>query len=452
MLTVPRTRTVRKQNFIVAVLSQLGWPLFWGIAASFAFYWALDQGWIPGKEGLHRFLAGHPVEYVETIMFFVGLATLAIHASGVLRQHLTIQHITLPEAQAGGDRAEADDCQRLLDHLAKLPARLQESYLARRYREAIEYVQRKGSADELDDHLRWLTEVDAGRQQENYALSRLVIWAIPILGFLGTVIGITMAISNLKPEAFASEAGIETLTASLGVAFDTTTIAMAFSIVLMFAQFILDRVETELLAAVDDQANQALVGRFQQLGAASDPQAASVRRMADAVVRASEELVARQAELWQDTIEAAHQQWSQLSTATAGQTQQALENALGHGLAQHAAQLTAAENKSLEKFSETSDRLTAALSTLAKSAEKQHAELARQGDVLLRAIEASGRVTQLQQVLNQNLHALAGAQNFEDTVMSLSAAIHLLNSRLGSLSPAPTSVKLEAVDTRGKAA
>jgi hypothetical protein len=61
-------------------------------------------------------------------------------------------------------------------------------------------------------------------------------------------------------------------------------------------------------------------------------------------------------------------------------------------------------------------------------------------------------VTQLQQALNQNLHALAGAKNFEDTVMSLAAAIHLLNARLNGMSPAPTSVKLEALDSKGKAA
>jgi biopolymer transport protein ExbB/TolQ len=442
----------RKKNFIVAVVGQLGWPLLWGTAATVAFYLALDRGMIPGKAGLQRFLAGHPVEYIETLMFFVGLATLGLHAFKVLAQHLTIDQIQLPAPQAGGDRPDSETCQSLLAHLAKLPARLQDSYLGRRYREAIEYIERKGTADELDEHLRWLTDVDANRQQENYALSRLVIWAIPILGFLGTVIGITMAISNLKPEAFASEGGIETLTSSLGVAFDTTTVAMSFSIVLMFVQFILDRVESELLSAVDDRANASLVGRFQQHGAASDPQVASVRRMADAVVRASEDLVARQAELWQDTIEAAHQQWSQLSTATAGQTQAALEKALTHGLTQHAQHLAMAEQKSLEQLSEASDRLAATLTTLSKSAERQHAELTRQGEVMLKAVEASGRVTQLQQALNQNLNALAGAKNFEDTVMSLAAAIHLLNSRLSGLSSAPTSVRLEAAESKGKAA
>ena len=67
----------------------------------------------------------------------------------------------------------------------------------------------------------------------------------------------------------------------------------------------------------------------------------------------------------------------------------------------------------------------------AQQAKDQQTELSRHGDVLLQVLEATGQIINLEQALNQNLRALAGAKNFEDTVMSLSAAIHLLNSRLG---------------------
>jgi len=47
------------------------------------------------------------------------------------------------------------------------------------------------------------------------------------------------------------------------------------------------------------------------------------------------------------------------------------------------------------------------------------------GDVL-GAIQAAGEVTRLEDALNRNLAALAGSKNFEETVVSLAAAIHLL--------------------------
>ena len=50
--------------------------------------------------------------------------------------------------------------------------------------------------------------------------------------------------------------------------------------------------------------------------------------------------------------------------------------------------------------------------------------------MLGRAVEATGEVIRLEDALNRNLTALAGAKHFEQTVISLAAAIHLLNARL----------------------
>ena len=78
-----------------------------------------------------------------------------------------------------------------------------------------------------------------------------------------------------------------------------------------------------------------------------------------------------------------------------------------------------------------------------QQAQAQQAELTRHGEILLQVLEATGQIVNLEQALNQNLRALAGAKNFEDTVMSLSAAIHLLNSRLGKPLPRDAQVQLD---------
>ena len=104
---------------------------------------------------------------------------------------------------------------------------------------------------------------------------RIVIWATPMLGFLGTVVGITDALGDLGRElgsAGAADAGnslntaMQGLLAGLYVAFDTTAIALCFSIVLMFIQFMLDRAETQMLEAVDERASAELAGRFELVG------------------------------------------------------------------------------------------------------------------------------------------------------------------------------------------
>ena len=68
-------------------------------------------------------------------------------------------------------------------------------------------------------------------------------------------------------------------------------------------------------------------------------------------------------------------------------------------------------------------------------------ELAQQTDVLKRAIEAAGEVTGLEDALNRNLAALAGAKHFEQTVLSLAAAVNMLSARLAESPNAP--IRLE---------
>jgi hypothetical protein len=70
---------------------------------------------------------------------------------------------------------------------------------------------------------------------------------------------------------------------------------------------------------------------------------------------------------------------------------------------------------------------------------------------LLRVVEATGHVTKLEEALNGNLAALAGAQHFEETLLNLAGAIHLLNARLGHVSGVPH-VGLKDSSSVGRAA
>jgi len=420
----------RDKNFATVILGSLGRPLFWGMAAWVGFYVMVHQGVIQ-NELVRRYFANHPVEYVESAMFFVGLAALVLRLIDVLRQHAVFGKVKLPGRPAGGQPIE--DCPALLKRLAEIPAWVKDSYLVRRLTRALEYVRRKGTADRLDDELRDLADADAAAAHDGYALVRIIIWAIPMLGFLGTVIGITMAIGGLSPEALVKspEVAMEGLLAGLSVAFDTTALALSLSIVLMFTQFITDRIETDLLTAVDQRVAEELTGRFQQWGTGADPQVASAERMVEKVVNATDQLVKRQTELWQATVDAAHQQWCHLADSSQQQMESALSGALEQSMQAHAGALVQAEEAAAARNGQYAQQLRDALLKSAEVMKQQQSELVKQGDVMLKAVEASGRVAGLQQSLNDNLQSLAGANNFEDTVMSLSAAIHLLNARLG---------------------
>jgi biopolymer transport protein ExbB/TolQ len=72
---------------------------------------------------------------------------------------------------------------------------------------------------------------EADRMESELSMIRYIIWAIPSIGFIGTVRGIGEALSQAH---IAVEGDIAGMTASLGVAFNSTYVALVVSIFLMF--------------------------------------------------------------------------------------------------------------------------------------------------------------------------------------------------------------------------
>jgi hypothetical protein len=81
----------------------------------------------------------------------------------------------------------------------------------------------------------------------------------------------------------------------------------------------------------------------------------------------------------------------------------------------------------------------------------QQRELVKQGEVLTQVVAATGQVEKLENELNRNLNTLAGAKNFEQTVLSLGAAIQLLNAKLGHV-PSPETPQVELKSKRSSKA
>ncbi len=429
------------------MLGSLAWPIVLGLLAVGGFYWLVLRGPLNHPLAL-RYFTGHPVCMVETVLFFVCLAALLQKVWSVLGEHAALAHIKL----SGGSSLPTSQATEWLDKLAELPGRHRSSFLGRRLVDALESVERNASADRLESELKHLSDLDANRQQDSYALIRIIVWATPMLGFLGTVIGITQVIGDLAKQDMVNVQGaMQGLLSGLYVKFDTTALALSFTVVLMFIQFLIDRMEVQVLESVDRRAMHDLLGRFAVVGSASDPQVQQFQRLAQAMLAATEKLVERQTILWQNSIKVAQHHWEKMAQGAGEQMQSALAGALSQALVSHANQMAKIEQASSEQLSQRWEQWQIALSHNARVLHAQQTELVRQGEVMTQAIRVAGEVVQLEKALNDNLSALAGAKNFEDTVMSLSAAIHLLNTRLGKIADSPQ-VELTVPRTKGRAA
>jgi len=364
------------------VISLVEWvlrlPIVWGSVAGLAFYAALNQGWISSPL-LDRYMAGHPVEFITGVTFFVGLAALAMRFMEITSQFASVGKVSLGPVPLGG--MPVASCDELIAELQDLPVALQKNYLTRRLREALDTIRRKDSADSLEQQLRHLEDLDFERTNSSYALVRIIIWAIPILGFLGTIIGITVAIAQLSPEAM--EKSMPEVTHGLGIAFDTTAQGLALTMVLMFVKYGVERSESRLRSLVDARTSEELIGRFQFSGIESDPNVASIRRMSEQVIQAVEALASRQAEVWRFSIEETHQQWADVSTSTGKILQDSLAGALRQSLDEHARRLNEGTHQYADRLSRSSaDTVGHLREGLEKLAELLVESLHRHGEVL----------------------------------------------------------------------
>ena len=97
---------------------------------------------------------------------------------------------------------------------------------------------------------------------EFYVVPRYINWAIPILGFIGTVLGISLAAEGIQriigkqEELTQLSSDLGQAISPLGIAFDTTLIALSLSVALTLAQTLLQRWEDSLLMDYESRIRQ----------------------------------------------------------------------------------------------------------------------------------------------------------------------------------------------------
>ena len=396
-------------------------PLLWGTGLAFCFFSLIQRGVIR-DEYVVRYLAGHWVEYIEVGLFCVGLSSLAMKLLSTLRQKKSLADCSLPVALSGGQHpSEAQGLQRhLLESVSD-----EQGYLPKRLRDGLDFVTRTGKADDLEDHLKYLADVDGARAHASYGLVRFIVWAIPIMGFLGTVIGITVAIATLSPTELENISGV---VAGLGTAFDTTATALALSMVLMFSQFVVERMEQSFLDQVDEQAWDSLAGRFQTDGIA-DGSALAVARLGDAVGRSSAQLIEAQTQSWHELQNVALKSLENVFGGLGDRLRDTLSDSLGDTLDAWRESLVEAHRELANERDGRWERAGQTMADAAVAFDKQQAAVADQAAAIEKVISMLHEIVAMEQKLESNLNAVTASGRFEEAIISLSAATQLLAAR-----------------------
>lgn len=111
----------------------------------------------------------------------------------------------------------------------------------------------------LSDAIESSVEALSIRQEAENSMIRYLIWAIPSIGFIGTVRGIGQALSQADKALAGDIAG---MTDSLGVAFNSTLVALLLSIFLMFLFHQLQRLQDGLVVDTQAYCDKYLLARI----------------------------------------------------------------------------------------------------------------------------------------------------------------------------------------------
>ena len=419
---------------------------FLGLAVTVVFYLVAPAvaTYFPGAPAfVQRYFCGHPIEYVTSGLFFVGMAILAAKWKQLPTDRAVIANVRelaattqWVQAEAGSGAVQSLTAWQAASH----PDVWRSTSMWHRVQDVLHYVN-AGRNDGLEDHLKYLADLSVDRLIQSFSLIRTVTWAVPIMGFLGTVVGITLAIANVTPEQLDSS--LPEVTAGLAVAFDTTAQALTMSMLLVFATYLVERDEQAVQNDVEQFGIDSLVPFISQSDAAVAEPASGLPALATWTA----EILAQQTDSWSRHLTAMQSGWAETLNSQTDSLAQALSDETTATLQSHRHASYAARDQYAATLQQSSQMFVQQMqhtmltfvdrvdlwqnamreSSLASAGQAE--ELHRLGRTMLQLTEAEQKLVQLQESLNENLQTLQMVATLEQTVQSLNAAVSILTSK-----------------------
>jgi len=138
---------------------------------------------------------------------------------------------------------------KIFSHLKGLPKEIQETRLAKLVEICATKYQTSNSVSEVSETMRTQLELEFNHLETSYSLIRYLVWAIPVLGFIGTVVGLSDA---LRFFGQTGEEWLGRITSSLAMAFDTTFVALVLAFLLTYVYHRVEREDEDLLNRISD--------------------------------------------------------------------------------------------------------------------------------------------------------------------------------------------------------
>ena len=236
-----------------------------GLLLSIVFYCAL----IPFQASYlgQMFFSRGWVPYAIVLLSGWTLAILFVKWRKLAMQRLALQHSIVPEDLSFVlSPITAEDIIRKLYEIASNPRQF---LLLNRIERALSNLKNIGRVADVDDIMRSQAENDENYVESTYTLARGLIWAIPVLGFIGTVLGLSEAIGGFGAvlaqggaDAAQLRTSLQGVTGGLATAFETTLIGLISAVTIQLLLTAVKKGEDSFLDDCSEYCHRFIISKL----------------------------------------------------------------------------------------------------------------------------------------------------------------------------------------------
>ena len=365
-----------------------------------------------------------PVQWFEVYCFFVAIIFVVLKSRIVRDQ---IHHLYEDSAALAGVNMDSEEeILQLRKRIHDMGADKTSILLGRLDRGLALWLSTK-DVGRVSSWISGESSRDVGMSDLTYTLARTMVWAIPIFGFIGTVQGLSDAVGGFA-DFLQGAAGLDAIkgaiadvTIGLGVAFDTTFLALVLVTILQFPLSSVMRRETSFFGEIDIYLDENFISRLpspeQQpvvIENLEDSIEAAFRRYIPDPDRYEEvftESITKAGDLMEKQLDGLTQKYvsarQEAMDAEIVRLGEALQNA--HTKAEEMAQRYAGSSKDIQMALQSSLEKAA---DAAASVTKQVASITDLGGQIRELL-------QVEQSLERALSGIAGAESFQQTLVQL---------------------------------
>ena len=193
------------------------------------------------------------------ILMFWAFAIMFLKGRTAMNERRLLQQDLIPLQL--GNVITPRDTEDFLKRLDTMPETDKDLLLPRILSNGLKRFSTTGNVQDVSISTHTMVETEADRLESELSMIRYIAWAIPSIGFIGTVRGIGSALSLAHR---AVDGDISGVTQNLGVAFNSTFIALLIIIVIMFLVHQLQLLQERQVFETEVYTDQNLIAHLKE--------------------------------------------------------------------------------------------------------------------------------------------------------------------------------------------